>query len=61
MVAKTARSITVGLSLRQPILNRATKDKCTTLKQFIVEAMNILIPKHYDISDAEKVPIVKDW
>ena len=49
-----------GLCLKQSIFNWAAKVKYTALKQFKLGEINIFLTKHYDISDTERVKIIKN-
>ena len=52
-------SITGGHCLTLPVFNWTAKEKYIELGQFETEMTNIFLTKHCDISDAERVPIVK--
>ena len=59
MATEQPRSRTGGPSFRQLTFNWTAKNKYTDLKQFELKVSNMFLTKHYDINDAEKVPIKK--
>ena len=54
------RPRTGGSSPKQTVFDRYAKDKCTVLKDFEMDVINILT-RPYELTDAEKVPIIKNW
>ena len=55
---KAARSRADGSSLGQPYSTGQQK-MYMEFTHFEMEVMNILLRRHYDISDAERVPIIE--
>ena len=47
-------------SLRKPVFNLGAKDKYIEQKHFEIKVMNIFLTKHHEITDEEKVPIIKN-
>ena len=58
-LAETARNRVGRTYLRQPIFHWVARDWFVELKHFKVEVYNILVTKHYTISDTGNVPIIK--
>ena len=54
-----ARLRAEGPFLRKPVFNWAAKDNQIRLKHFGMEVMKPFPTRHYDMSDAERVPIIK--
>ena len=50
-----------GCSLKQPTFDWKAKDKNTELKNFEMEVTNIFLTNSYNISNAEKIPVTKNW
>ena len=48
-----------GPSIGHPVSNWNTRDNYMELINFAMKVMNVFITRHYDISDTERVPIIK--
>ena len=57
-VGETARARSGGQSLMSLVINWTGK-KYIELKHFKMEVTNIFLVRHYDISEAENVPLIK--
>ena len=59
-MTKPAKGKGGELWIKWPIFNCAAKDKFVELKQFEPDVTNIFLAKYYDISDAERVILIKN-
>ena len=58
LAVERGQSRTGWSSLRQPTLDWAAKHRYAKIQQYKLEVLNIFLTKHYDMSKAEKVPVI---
>ena len=59
-MGEVMRTRTGGPLLRQLIFNWGARGKYTEVKHFEMEVMNFYLNKHCEMSEEEKVPIIKN-